>query len=453
MKRRLFGTDGIRGEAGSFPLDSDTIRKVGIALAVALRNGGQANLKVAIGRDTRESGNWITRDLLEAITSCGVEVVWDLGVITTPGLAYLTRQHAFDLGIMISASHNPYQDNGIKVFGSNGTKLSDDKELEIEALVFKEAEGSPAPSISAAARTSAVQTADRSEEYLEFLTSRVGEDLSAFRVGLDVAHGAAYSIAPRLFRRLGARVEVLSDHPDGKNINENCGSLHLDSLRRLVLEKGLDYGVAFDGDADRSLFVTSEGRIFDGDCVLFALAQEFSEKGQLKAHSVVGTVMSNFALELALRRKNIRLVRAAVGDRYVLEEMNRIGANLGGEPSGHILLRDHHTTGDGCLTAASIAGLMARRRCSLQSLIVGFQPFPQLLDGLRVKQKIPLEESEEMTSFIRSAEERLQGEGRIVVRYSGTEPLLRIMAEGPDAELVRNIVGDLKLQFASVLGS
>ncbi len=451
MKRRLFGTDGIRGEAGVFPLDQETVKKVGAALALSMQNGGH-QLKVAIGRDTRESGTWISKVLLDALVSCDVEAVWDLGVITTPGLAFLTRRHEFDVGIMISASHNPYQDNGIKVFSSEGTKLSDEKEFQIESLVFN---GTPpsTPSIRKAKRARIVQAEDRSEEYVAFLASQVEGNLSRFRVGLDAAHGAAFSIAPRLFRRLGAEVEVINDQPDGKNINHNCGSLHLDRVRTLVCEKGLDYGVAFDGDADRSLFVMANGKVFDGDSILYALSLDLLEKSRLKGNCVVGTVMTNYALELALQRKNIRLVRAAVGDRYVLEGMDKAGANLGGEPSGHIILRDLHTTGDGCLTAAVLAGLMAARQTRLESLVEGFQPFPQLLDGLRVKQKIPLEESPVMTRLIRAAEARLQGGGRVVVRYSGTEPLLRIMAEGADAELVREIVADLKQEFAQLLGS
>jgi phosphoglucosamine mutase len=450
MKRRLFGTDGIRGEAGVFPLDQDTVKKVGAALALSMQNGGH-QLKVAIGRDTRESGSWISKALLEALVSCEVEAVWDLGVITTPGLAFLTRRHEFDVGIMISASHNPYQDNGIKVFGSEGTKLSDEKELQIEEFVFNGISPSP-PSIRKAKHSRIVHAEDRSEEYVAFLASHVEGTLSRFRVGLDAAHGAAFSIAPQLFRRLGAKVEVINDQPDGRNINHDCGSLHLDKVRRLVCERGLDYGVAFDGDADRSLFIMANGKVFDGDSVIYALSQDLIEKNQLKANCVVGTVMTNFALELALQRKNIQLVRAAVGDRYVLEEMDKAGANLGGEPSGHIILRDLHTTGDGCLTAAVLAGLMAARETRLEALVEGFQAFPQLLDGLRVKQKIPLEESPVMLGLIKAAEARLRGVGR-VVRYSGTEPLLRIMAEGADANLVREIVTDLKHEFGRLLGS
>ena len=235
MKRRLFGTDGIRGEAGVFPLDQDTVKKVGAAIALSMQNGGH-QLKVAIGRDTRESGSWISKALLEALISCEVEAVWDLGVITTPGLAFLTRRHEFDVGIMISASHNPYQDNGIKVFSSEGTKLSDEKELQIEGLVFNEIPPS-LPTILRAKRARIVHAEDRSEEYVAFLASQVDVSLSKFRVGLDVAQGAAFSIAPRLFRRLGAEVEVINDQPDGKNINHNCGSLHLDRLRQLVCDK------------------------------------------------------------------------------------------------------------------------------------------------------------------------------------------------------------------------
>lgn len=253
------------------------------------------------------------------------------------------------------------------------------------------------------------------------------------------------------FRELGANVYVINDKPDGKNINEDCGSLHLERLRRLVQENELDYGIAFDGDADRSLLVTADGNVFDGDFILYALSQALLESRQLKANCVVGTVMTNFALELALKQRNVRLVRAAVGDRYVLEEMGRAGANLGGEPSGHIILRDLHTTGDGCLTAVTMAKLVAARKARLEALGEGFRPFPQILEGLRVKHKIPLEDSPEMLGLIQAAEGRLRGAGRVVVRYSGTEPLLRIMAEGKDATLVRELVEVLKRDFARIL--
>jgi len=450
MKRRLFGTDGIRGEAGFFPLDQETVKKVGAALAVSMHNGGRP-LRVAIGRDTRESGVWIATTLLDALASWDVAAVWDLGVITTPGLAFLTRRHEFDLGVMISASHNPYQDNGIKVFDKNGAKLSDEKELEVEHLVFN-GELSSSSVIRQGRRGRIVHAEDRSDEYVAFLVSQAESDLSLFRVGLDVAHGAAYSIAPRVFRQLGAKVYVVSDQPDGKNINEDCGSLHLNRVRRLVKEEGLDYGIAFDGDADRSLLVTANGDVFDGDFILYALSQALIESGQLKANCVVGTVMTNFALELALKQRNVRLVRAAVGDRYVLEEMGKAGANLGGEPSGHIILRDLHTTGDGCLTAVMMARLVAARKTRLEALGKGFQPFPQILEGLRVKHKIPLEDSPAMIALILAAEGRLQGAGRVVVRYSGTEPLLRIMAEGKDAALVQELVEGLKRDFNRILG-
>ncbi len=451
---KLFGTDGIRGVAGEFPLDRMTIYSIGCALAETLLEECK-NPRILIGRDTRESGMWITEELVEALGACGVASISDVAVISTPGLAYLTRIHRFDMGIMISASHNPFEDNGIKVFGRDGYKLTDDVECKTEERIYHYYKRNDRSGRRRNhSRNNSEDCSQLVHDYTSFLTKQFDSDLTPFRIGLDVCHGAAFSIAPKVFGNLGASVLVINDQPNGRNINQGCGSLHLDGITKLVRKNRLDFGIAFDGDADRSLFITAKGEIFDGDHILYALSLYFQRKNQLKSGKVVGTVMTNFALEVALGRKGINLIRAAVGDRYVLEEMKKVGANLGGEPSGHVILSDYHTTGDGMLTAVTLAWILSSQSQSLDALSEGFQPFPQVLDGLRVQKKIPLSTSPEIINLIREAEMHLKGTGRMVVRYSGTEPLLRIMAEGEDKALVRSLVNklkrDLELQFSSI---
>jgi phosphoglucosamine mutase len=447
--RKLFGTDGIRGVAGEPPLDSDTLWRIGTALAETGARAGQKP-SIVVGRDTRISGESIAQVLQEAMLSSGVDGIRDVGVVSTPGLAYLTRLHRCDLGVMISASHNPYADNGIKVFGPDGYKLSDEQEMGIEELIDSSPDGRAVADRSPTCR---VEAREWVRDYVKFLESQSKESLAPLRIGLDVCNGSAHAIAPMVFRELGASVELINDKPDGKNINLNCGSLYLAGLISLVKERQLDFGVAFDGDADRSLFVTASGKVFDGDFVLFALALHFQRNRQLKGNKVVGTIMSNYALERALKDQGIEFLRAAVGDRYVLEMMKEVGANLGGEPSGHVVLRDHHTTGDGVLTAVKLAEIVAERKISLEELGDGFRPYPQVLDGLKVREKIPLNTSPEIARLLKAVEEQLNGSGRLVVRYSGTEPLLRIMAEGEDAVRVRQLVERLKTEIGKLLSA
>lgn len=446
LVRKLFGTDGIRGVAGVPPLDAETLPKIGRALAgISSQVGGKP--RVVLGRDTRVSGEWISRTLAESLSDAGTEAVCDVGIISTPGLAYLTRSLRFDLGIMVSASHNPFQDNGIKIFGPDGFKLSDGEEMKIEKLISR-------------TEVTALQYAPQGrlhqallvDDYVNFLKSQIGTKLGSLRVGLDACNGSAYQIAPRVFRELGAQVEVINDAPDGKNINLNCGSLHLSGLISLVNELGLDLGVAFDGDADRSLFITSNGRVFDGDFVLYALAFHFQNNGILRGNKIVGTIMSNYALERVLKEHGLELLRAPVGDRYVLEMMKKAGANLGGEPSGHVILSDCHTTGDGILTALKLAELLVARSVSLDVMANGFQPYPQVLEGLKVREKLPLN-TPSIAALIRRAEESLKDSGRLVIRYSGTEPLLRIMAEGADGKEVQVLVSQLKSDLEMVFAS
>jgi phosphoglucosamine mutase len=443
--RRLFGTDGIRGVAGEAPLDAETLRKIGRSLAgLWSRSGRQA--RIILGRDTRISGKWITEVLSEALDDGGIDSANDVGVISTPGLAYLTRRHEFDLGIMVSASHNPFPDNGIKIFGRDGFKLSDDQETKIERLICQASGRIPERSFRRV-----FDSGKLVEDYVAFLKGQLGTNLTSFRIGLDVCNGSAHVIGPKVFRELGASVEVINDRPDGKNINLDCGSLYLSGLISLVTGRQLDMGVAFDGDADRSLFVTPTGKVFDGDFALYALALHLHSRRQLKGNKVVGTIMSNFALERALEGFGIKFLRAAVGDRYVLEMMKESGANLGGEPSGHIILSDYHTAGDGILTAIKLAEVLRCRGVNLDAL-AGLQPYPQVLDGVKVREKIPLD-LPPLADLIRRAEEEFKGSGRLVIRYSGTEPVLRIMAEGPNDGQVKALVKQLKSELEEVFQS
>jgi phosphoglucosamine mutase len=449
--RDLFGTDGIRGVAGEFPLDSPTIGCIGLAVGRQLKDMVQTP-RVILGRDTRESGESIGSRLISSLRAAGIEMIHEVGVISTPGLAFLTRAHAFDLGIMISASHNPYQDNGIKLFSRDGFKFPDEWERRIEEkihlLIRKGAHG---PALYG---ENSYHSEAETSDYIRFLVSQFRGKYAAGRVGLDLCNGSAYRIAPEVFRRIGAEVHVINDTPDGQNINRNCGSLHINQLANLVMQSNLDFGVAFDGDADRALFVTHSGRIFDGDYVLYAFSDYYRRGGSLQRDTVVGTVMTNLALEKSLKKQGITLIRAAVGDKYVLEEMRKTGANLGGEPSGHIILSDCHTTGDGILTAIKLSEILSVEHLPLDELAKGFHPYPQILDGLRVKSKVPLTSSEEIRELIGEAQRALEDDGRLVVRYSGTEPLLRIMAEGKDLEQVQRLVHRLKTglqQFFSAL--
>jgi phosphoglucosamine mutase len=449
--KKLFGTDGIRAVAGTFPLDSKTVSYIGLALGDnLLQFDGKG--RVILGRDTRESGEWISQCLINSLAASGIQVICEVGVITTPGLAFLTRSHQFDLGVMISASHNTYEDNGIKVFSRDGFKLSDARELDIERKVHEFVQcKKPIPIAQPLKEFSG--SGELVHDYIAFLSHHFRGSLSSFQVGLDVSNGAAFSIAPQVFRGLGATVKLINQNPNGRNINQNCGSLYVDGLRDLVRVSNLSFGVAFDGDGDRSIFVTPSGKIFDGDYVLYAFSRFMKKRGELKSDKIVGTVMTNLALEKALGREGLRLVRAAVGDKYVLEEMKSVGANVGGEPSGHVILRDYHTTGDGILTAVKLAEILFTEGLSLDELASGFQPFPQVLDGLRVRQKVPIADSPEILKLIGNAENELRGSGRIVIRYSGTEPLLRIMAEGENYSRIKILVSQLKSDLEAIFSS
>ena len=423
---RLFGTDGMRGVAGVPPLDETTVARVGAALVRATGDDGP-RLRVLVARDTRESGPWIESALARGLASGGAVMV-SAGVLPTPGVAYLTPRDGFDAGIVISASHNPFDDNGIKIFGRTGEKLGEDVERRIEALVADPSWG------VADGAAPAVEHRDLSGEYLEHARRILGDagPLSGALVALDCANGATAEVAPGFFRSLGFRVDAMGVAPDGRNINLHCGSTHIESLRSRVVGDGATLGVAFDGDGDRALFVDHTGRIVDGDAVLLMAATQLKREGRLPGDAVVATVMSNIGLEIALRAEGIALARCPVGDKYVKEEMQRRGLALGGEQSGHVIFADHLMTGDGIGTALQVLRVMAATGRSLADLAAPLVTYPQVLVNVRVRERGDYMQVPAIARAIRGVEERVDGHGRVLIRYSGTEPLLRIMLEGRD---------------------
>ena len=422
MPKQYFGTDGIRGVPGTPPLDDRTLYAVGRAVGAHLHKEHQ-DPHALIGMDTRESGSHIAGILAAGLKQSGVEVTF-VGVLTTPGVACLVRQNDFHAGVVISASHNPYHDNGVKLFSHEGMKFPDAVEEEIEAGIprfLKERATEPNP-----------LRADESlhGQYLDFLRSRAlaGARLVGMRIVLDCANGAAYRLGPELFGSLGCEVVAIATAPDGRNINQNCGSLHLGKLQERVPAETAALGVAFDGDADRALFVSASGRMVNGDGVLLAAARFLKSAGKLPGNRVVATSMSNLGLERALSRERISMARTNVGDRYVLEEMLKSGNALGGEQSGHIIFLDDSPAGDGLLTAVKVASLAALHG-GLESLIEGLKDYPQTIVNVKVKAKPALESVPEVARALREAETTLGDNGRIVLRYSGTEPLARVMVE------------------------
>ncbi len=428
--KALFGTDGIRGEAGQFPLDLATVTAIGFSLASHLAATGVAP-KIITGRDTRESGASIEEALIDGASRAGAECL-SAGVITTPGVAFVTRKEQASAGVVISASHNPYHDNGIKIFAPSGRKMDDAVERQIEADVFRRIEVPGALSIRS--HSSAAAEEQLREEYLSFLAGEIGAglDLKGLTLVVDCANGASSALAPTLFERLGATVIAINCTPDGRNINRDCGSLHIDSLRDKVIKERADLGVAFDGDADRSLFVDGEGNFVDGDATLLALATHLQSHEQLKGDVVVATVMSNIGLEIALRSAGIRLVRTDVGDKYVLEELLRLGASLGGEQSGHIILPDLSLAGDGMITTLCLLRALSESRQTLAEMTSGFKRYPQILLNVRVREKVPFTDLATVQAEVKEVEDLLSQKGRLLLRYSGTEPLARVMIEGED---------------------
>ncbi|HEX6896377.1 MAG TPA: phosphoglucosamine mutase [Bryobacteraceae bacterium] len=447
MARKLFGTDGIRGIAGEYPLDAKTAHAVGAALGRSISQA-HASPRVVIGMDTRESGPWLAEEVAGGLAAQNVAIDF-AGVTTTPGVAYLAKTGPYAGGVMISASHNPYQDNGIKLIGHNGYKLPDDQEESLEADIL-------APASRDGQRAAITVDPGLDRTYIEHLAGTLPQGLGSLNIVADCANGSASALAPELFRRLGARVHAIHCSPNGRNINLNCGSLHLESLAAVVREQSADVGVAFDGDADRALFVASSGKIVDGDAVLLLAARQLKNEGRLAGGDgrplVVATVMSNLGLERALASHGIAMIRTPVGDKYVLEEMIRRGAVLGGEQSGHIIFRDYATTGDGMLTALRVFEAMLASGQSLDALTSELQVYPQRLVNVRVRERKPLDELPNVAAEIRAAESSFGESGRVLVRFSGTEPLARVMVEGPDLQRVEDFANRIAARIQADLG-
>ncbi len=452
---RLFGTDGIRAIAGEYPLDEGTVFLIGRALGEFLRRA-EAKPRVVFGEDTRESSPWIAETLAAGLAREGVESL-SAGVLPTPGVAYLSRSQGFSAGAMISASHNPYSDNGIKLFSRSGYKLPDQSELAVEQTIFRlareQATRAPSEQVSPGGRLQ--QDASLLSRYQEFLCSLVssGVTFAGLQVVLDCANGAASAVAPELFRHLGAEITATHVSPNGRNINLDCGALHPESLQARVPAERANLGVAFDGDADRALFVTADGDLVDGDGVLFLVAKHMLAQGRLKSRLVVGTIMSNLGLEATLGASGIHLRRTPVGDKYVLEEMQRCGANLGGEQSGHVIFGGDHTTGDGLLTALRVLEIVTATGRPLGALVSELKPFPQVIQNVPVREKVPLEELPEVWAAIRSAQEQIGLTGRVIVRYSGTESLARIMIEGETEAEVSSSAELIAAAFYRTIGT
>jgi phosphoglucosamine mutase len=440
MAHRLFGTDGVRGKAGDYPLDHETVARLGGALVRAM--GGPASsarpLRFLVGRDTRESGEWIERELARGVHSAGAEIT-TAGVIPTPAIAYVTRAMGFDAGIVISASHNPFEDNGIKVFSGKGEKFTEGLEREVEAIIHDRTWSVTGSADAPVDRTDVI------DAYIAHarLALPGAERLGRFKLAIDTANGATTTVAPRLFRELGFDLHVLSAAPDGRNINLDCGSTHPEQLASAVRAEGCRMGVAFDGDGDRAIFVDAQGRIVDGDAVLLMCARHWKAGGRLKGNGVVATVMSNIGLEIALRESRIDLVRTAVGDKYVMEEMIKRDLSIGGEQSGHIIFSEHLFTGDGIVTALSVLRVMTESGRELADLASELVTYPQVLVNVRVRLKQDLSAVQPVAEAMARVEQRLAGEGRLLVRYSGTEPLLRVMIEGKDQQQIQTWAAEI----------
>jgi phosphoglucosamine mutase len=447
MAKELFGTDGMRGVPGTSPLDDQTLYATGRAIGAYLKREFRS-AHALVGMDTRESGPPIAQLLIRGLEAAGASAEF-AGVLTTPGVACLVRENDFQAGVVISASHNPYHDNGVKLFSHAGMKFPDAVEEELEAAIFK-LRGEAAP----AERPALTANPGLHVKYLDFLRSRMisGANLAGQRLVLDCANGAAYQLGPELFRSLGAHVVAMGVDPDGRNINAGCGSLHLESLQKRVVSEGAGFGVAFDGDADRALFVCANGQVVNGDGVLLVVGRYLKAHKQLNQDRVVATSMSNLGLERALAQEGISLARAAVGDRYVLEEMLKSGSNLGGEQSGHIIFLDDSPAGDGLLTAVKIASLVALRG-PLEKLAAGLKDYPQIILNVKVKTKPPMESLPDVSRALAEAQKALGENGRVVLRYSGTEPLARVMVEAEHHEDVKRYSESIANALRAAIGA
>ena len=437
MTRSLFGTDGVRGRANASPMTAEIAMRIGMAAGQVFNRGGHRH-RAVVGKDTRLSGYMIEQALTAGFLSVGIDVLL-LGPVPTPAVGFLTRSMRADVGVMVSASHNPYEDNGIKLFGPDGFKLSDAVELQIERLV-------ESPSKIALAAPPAIGRAKRLDDaegrYIEAVKSSARRrlDLSGLKIVVDCANGAAYKVAPTVLWELGAEVVSVGVSPDGLNINANCGSTHPGVLQEQVLAHNADLGIALDGDADRLAMVCEKGKLIDGDQLMGTIAERWRRDGRLTGGGVVATVMSNLGLERFIDGHGLRLVRTQVGDRYVLERMRADGFNLGGEQSGHIIMTDHATTGDGLMAALQALSALIKSRKRASEAFRAFEPVPQLLKNVRVGDANAALNAAAVVAAIAAAEKELGKGGRVLVRKSGTEPLIRVMAEGDDSELVRHVV-------------
>ncbi|MBI2350152.1 MAG: phosphoglucosamine mutase [Deltaproteobacteria bacterium] len=472
-QRHLFGTDGIRGVANLEPMTSEMALKLGRAIATVLHDPlplssgrpgknrvssssklgeGHARhrYKILIGKDTRLSGYMLETALASGICSSGADVLL-VGPLPTPGVAFLARSMRADAGVVISASHNPFQDNGIKFFSADGFKLPDEVEARMEEMILK-GETEHRPTASEVGK--AFRISDAVGRYIVFLKNTFPRHLTleGLRIVVDCGHGAAYRVAPEVLSELGAEVIPIGVHPDGENINQECGSLHPEAARRALLKHHADLAVSLDGDGDRAIFVDEKGEVLDGDYILAMCAREMQEKGTLKGGAVVATVMSNLGLELALQGMGLKVVRTAVGDRYVVEEMLKGGYNLGGEQSGHLIFLDHNTTGDGCLTSLQLLAVMVDKGCRLGELKKVMTRLPQVLVNVGVKEKRDISRLPRVRAKIEAVEKELGERGRILVRYSGTEPLARVMLEGEDEEKIRQMAHEIAEEIRLELG-
>lgn len=441
MMRRLFGTDGVRGVANLDPMTSETAMQLGRAAAhIFMRRAGRH--QIVIGKDTRISGYMLESALTAGICSMGVDVLL-VGPMPTPAIAFLTRSLRADAGVVISASHNPYQDNGIKFFSGDGFKLPDEVESRIEELIVSDEINHLRPTADLIGKAYRIDDADG--RYIEFAKRSLPKDLDfqGIKLVVDCANGAGYKVAPTVLRELGATVEVIGNKPNGMNINQGCGAVHPELLQETVRLHKADLGIALDGDADRAIFVCEQGTVVDGDHVMAALGLDLHHQGLLANRTLVGTVMSNFGLELSMAKAGITLIRTPVGDRYLLERMLAEGYNFGGEQSGHFIFLDHNTTGDGLISALQILSLMKRSKKPLSELAKAMTAVPQILVNIKVKQKPVLESIPEIDRAIQENNRRLNGSGRVLIRYSGTEPLLRIMVEGEHASVVKDVADEL----------
>jgi phosphoglucosamine mutase len=448
--QRLFGTDGVRGVANQEPMTPETVVKLGRAAAHVFKAPG-ARRSIVIGKDTRLTGYMLETALTAGITSMGVDVLL-VGPLPTPGIAFITRSLRADAGIVISASHNPFEDNGIKFFSAEGLKLPDALEAEIEGLITSGAIDRIRPGADEIGKAFRIQ--DAAGRYIEFAKNAFPKRLTlrGLKIAVDCAHGAAYKVSPTVLRELGADVVALNVAPDGLNINANCGSLHPEGLQEVVVGEGAHVGFAHDGDADRVLVVDERGGLVDGDQVMALCALDMLRRGALDCRTIVATVMSNYGLDVAMREAGITVVRTAVGDRYVLEEMLRHGYPLGGEQSGHVIFAEHNTTGDGVITALQILAAMLRSGKPISELAAGMQRFPQVLQNVRVSRREDLTRLPAVQEAIREAEAAVAGAGRVLVRFSGTEPLARVMVEGRDEAAIRSLADAICAAIRDALG-